>query len=81
MDLSMPRVDGLAAVEHLRAAMPDIGIVVLSGFEKERMLARALAMGADVYVEKRAPLEDIRRTVHEVAAARREPAMLDAGGA
>ncbi len=78
MDLSMPRVDGLEAVGLLRSAVPDIGIVVLSGFEKDRMCRRAMAMGADVYVEKRAPLEEIRRTVLEVAAARR-PALLDAG--
>ena len=72
MDLSMPRVDGLEAVARLREGLPDVGIVVLSGFESSRMRSRALAMGADTYLEKRAALEDIRRTVREVALLRRE---------
>jgi diguanylate cyclase (GGDEF)-like protein len=72
MDLSMPRVDGLEAIKQLRKAMPDVGIVVLSGFETARMQGRALEMGADCYIEKRVPLEEIRRTVHEVASLRRD---------
>jgi diguanylate cyclase (GGDEF)-like protein len=76
MDLSMPRVDGLEAVAALRTAMPNIGIVVLSGFEQERMRSRAIAMGADCYVEKRAPLEAIRHAVREVAATYRAAASI-----
>jgi diguanylate cyclase (GGDEF)-like protein len=75
MDLSLPRVHGLQAVRALRLQMPKVGIIVLSGFEKERMLERALAMGADMYIEKRAPLEDIRSAVRAVAAARRGSAV------
>ena len=82
MDLSMPHVDGLEAVGLLRSAMPSVGIVVLSGFEQERMRSRALAMGADRYVEKRAAVDAIRRTVHEVAAARRSGSpLLEVSGA
>jgi DNA-binding NarL/FixJ family response regulator len=75
MDLSMPRVHGLQAVRALRTQLPNVGIIVLSGFEKERMLDRAIAMGADLYIEKRAPLEDIRAAVRRVAAARRGSAV------
>jgi diguanylate cyclase (GGDEF)-like protein len=71
MDLSMPRVHGLQAVRALRTQVPGIGIIVLSGFEKERMLSRALQMGADMYIEKRAPLEEIRQAVRDVADAHR----------
>jgi predicted signal transduction protein with EAL and GGDEF domain len=72
MDLSMPGVGGLEAISLLRAALPDVGIVVLSGFETSRMSDRAMSTGADTYVEKRAALEEIRRTIHEVATQRRE---------
>ena len=67
LDLSMPRVDGLEALADLRAAAPDLGIVVLSGFEEHRMAAKALALGADRYVEKAAGMEDVRTTVRAVA--------------
>ena len=72
LDLSMPRVDGLEALADLRAAAPELGIVVLSGFEEERMGAKALALGADRYVEKAVGMEEVRSAVRAVAAARRD---------
>jgi diguanylate cyclase (GGDEF)-like protein len=71
LDLSMPRVDGLEALADLRAAEPDLGIVVLSGFEQHRMEPKALALGADRYLEKAAGMEEVRAAVRGVAAARR----------
>jgi DNA-binding NarL/FixJ family response regulator len=73
MDLSMPRVDGLEAIRILRAWRADLGIVVLSGFEQERMRAQATALGADRYVEKRSPISQLRTAIHEVAQSRRGP--------
>jgi DNA-binding NarL/FixJ family response regulator len=67
----MPRVDGLEALADLRAAEPDLGIVVLSGFEQHRMEPKALALGADRYLEKAAGMEEVRAAVRGVAAARR----------
>ncbi|MET0687209.1 MAG: EAL domain-containing protein [Solirubrobacteraceae bacterium] len=76
LDLSMPRVDGLEALAELRADDPALGIVVLSGFEPSRMAAKALALGADRYLEKAAGMEDVRATVRAVAAGRRGPGAL-----
>ena len=73
----MPRVDGLEALADLRAAAPDLGIVVLSGFEEHRMAAKALALGADRYVEKAAGMEDVRA---DGARRRRRPARPRAAG-
>jgi CheY-like chemotaxis protein len=71
LDLSMPRIDGLEALADLRAASPGVGIVVLSGFEEQRMAGKALALGADRYLEKAAGMDQVRATVRAVAAARR----------
>ena len=76
LDLSMPRVDGLEALADLRAAALDVGVVVLSGFEEHRMAAKALALGADRYLEKAAGMEDVRATVRAVHADRRGPRQL-----
>jgi CheY-like chemotaxis protein len=53
VDLSMPRVDGFEALAELRADDPGLDIIVLSGFEPTRMAAKALALGADRYLERR----------------------------
>jgi DNA-binding NarL/FixJ family response regulator len=71
LDLSMPRVDGLEALAALRAAHPELGIVVLSGFDRATMAARALALGADRYVEKAAGMEQLRAALQAVCAERR----------
>jgi len=70
IDLAMPRTDGLEAIVALREAYPDLCIVVLSGFERARMEPRALALGADSYVEKAASLEEVVTTLRTAVAAR-----------
>ncbi len=59
LDLSMPVMDGLEALPHIRAACPDATIAVMSGFGADRMTERALARGADGYLQKGAPLADV----------------------
>jgi CheY-like chemotaxis protein len=76
LDLSMPRIDGLEALADLRAAGVEVGVVVLSGFEEHQMAAKAMALGADRYVEKAAGMEAVRNTVREVHADRRRPRAL-----
>jgi len=71
LDLSMPNVDGLEAIVDLRRLLPHLGIVILSGFESERMQAQTIALGADRYVEKRARADVILETVREVGRRRR----------
>ncbi len=52
LDLVMPVLDGVEALPTIRALVPDATIVVLSGFGAQHMSARALALGADGYVQK-----------------------------
>lgn len=59
LDLSMPVMDGLEALPPIRRLSPDAKIVVLSGFGTTQMSARAVANGADGYVQKGASLEAI----------------------
>jgi CheY-like chemotaxis protein len=59
LDLSMPVMDGLQAATAIRERWPHIRIVVLSGFTAERMSDRALACGADRYVEKGAAIREL----------------------
>jgi CheY-like chemotaxis protein len=52
LDLSMPVLDGAAALPHVRALVPAACVVVLSGRTDADTVAHALANGADVFVAK-----------------------------
>lgn len=52
LDLSMPVMDGLEALPEIRRVAPEARIVVLSGFDNDRLVSQALALGADHYVPK-----------------------------
>ncbi len=68
LDLAMPVMDGIEALPSLRRLVPDAKIVVLSGFGAQQMSARAVAAGADGYVQKGAPLNTILDYVREISA-------------
>jgi DNA-binding NarL/FixJ family response regulator len=74
LDLSMPDMDGLEAIPHLRSAQPSIAIIVLSGFSADRMGKTARDRGADGYVEKGTPIEELRRITREAVHERRAAA-------
>jgi DNA-binding NarL/FixJ family response regulator len=70
LDLTLPDMDGLEAIPHLRGLAPDMSIIVFSGMDARRMEGRALARGADAYVEKGSALSDIRGAVLGAARSR-----------
>ena len=50
LDLSMPIMDGLEALPHIRRAAPDARVVVVSGFDSDHMAKQALEQGAVGYI-------------------------------
>lgn len=52
LDLAMPHMDGLQALPHILTALPDVRVIVLSGFDQETMAEKAFALGAHAYLEK-----------------------------
>jgi DNA-binding NarL/FixJ family response regulator len=54
LDLAMPRMDGLEAATAIRELLPECKILVFSGFEGDHSAERALAAGADAFIEKAA---------------------------
>lgn len=73
LDLAMPVMDGIEALPSIRRIVPDAKIVVLSGFGAQQMSARAVAAGADGYVQKGAPLSTILDYVRDVCSGERRP--------
>jgi signal transduction histidine kinase/DNA-binding NarL/FixJ family response regulator len=72
LDLSMPVMDGLEALPSIRRLVPDATIIVLSAFGATHMSERALATGADGYLQKGMPLKRILEHVRAIASGARE---------
>jgi DNA-binding NarL/FixJ family response regulator len=71
LDLSMPDMNGLEAIPRIRERDPDVAIVVLSGFSADRMGGHAIERGADGYVEKGTPIQELREATRTAVASRR----------
>jgi len=71
LDLSMPDMNGLEAIVEIRKRDADIAIIVLSGFSVDRMGPPTLERGADRYIEKGTPMEQLRDATRTAVAERR----------
>jgi len=67
MDLQMPLLDGLSAVTKIREQHPDARILVLTTYDTERDVDRAIEAGAAGYLLKDTAREELYRAVRVVA--------------
>ncbi|MER7280236.1 response regulator transcription factor [Dactylosporangium sp. NPDC000244] len=63
LDVRMPLLGGLDAVDAIRAAAPGVAIVMLTSFGDEPSVLRALRLGASGYVLKTCTPEELLRAV------------------
>ncbi|MFE9691515.1 response regulator [Micromonospora sp. NPDC005806] len=68
MDIRMPRVDGLTATSALRAAPEPPEVLVLTTFDADEQVLRALRAGAGGFLLKDTPPAEIVAAVRRVAA-------------
>ncbi|MFG2003190.1 response regulator [Spirillospora sp. NPDC048911] len=66
MDLRMPRVDGVEATRRIKAAHPEVEIVVLTTYADDESIFAALRAGARGYLTKDAGGEQIAAAVETV---------------
>ena len=71
MDLVMPKMDGVEATVAIKAAHPEIKIVLLTTFGSANGLSRALEAGADGALTKSIEDETLVTTVRKIAAGSR----------
>lgn len=67
LDLAMPNRTGLEALPELREIAGTAQIIVFSGFGRSVLAEEALALGADLYLEKGAPVDDIISALEQAA--------------
>ncbi len=76
MDLRMPVLDGVGATARMRAEHPGVPVLVLTTFDRDADIVRAIDAGATGYLLKDAPREELHRAVR--AAARGETVLAPA---
>ena len=64
LDVAMPKMGGLEAIGMLRQSLPEMKIVILSMFSKESFAHEALRAGANAYILKGAPSDDLLEAIH-----------------
>ncbi|QGQ20578.1 response regulator [Cellulomonas sp. JZ18] len=79
LDLQMPRRDGIAVLEALREADDPTPVLVLTTFDDDALVARALGAGARGYLLKDVTLDQLVDAVRRVAGGERlwQPAVTD----
>jgi DNA-binding NarL/FixJ family response regulator len=68
MDLRMPDVDGVAATAKIRERYPDVHILVLTTYDTDGDILKAIEAGATGYLLKDATREELFRAIRAAAA-------------
>ena len=71
MDLQMPGLDGIQAIEAIRAEFPEARIIVLTTYTGDTQVVRALKAGARAYVLKGHVLDELLDTIRAVHAGKK----------
>jgi len=66
MDLQLPGISGLEAIKSIRIEDPDARVIVLTMYEGDEDIFRALKAGAATYLLKNTLSDDLVRVVREV---------------
>ena len=71
MDLQMPKMGGVEAIEAIRSKAPEAKIVVLTTYKGDVQALRAIKAGAVAYLLKSSLRKELVDTIREVHAGRR----------
>jgi two-component system, NarL family, response regulator len=70
MDLRMPEMDGVEAILTIREQTPEARVIVLTTYDTDEDIYRALRAGAKAYLLKDTPREELLDTIRAVSAGR-----------
>lgn len=59
MDIRMPEIDGINAIQLIRKEYEDIRIIVLSMYDDQQMISKMMEMGANAFLTKTTDPEEI----------------------
>ena len=67
MDLRMPNMDGITAIEHIRRQHPQVAIIILTTYNEDDLMIRGLQAGACGYLLKDTGLETLLNAIRAAA--------------
>lgn len=69
LDIRMPGLDGIAAARQIRAALPDVVIVIVTAFDSFDYAREAVRLNIEEYLVKPAEEREVIQTLHKAMAA------------
>ncbi|HEV8083346.1 MAG TPA: response regulator transcription factor [Chitinophagaceae bacterium] len=63
MDIRMPEIDGINAIELLRKEYEDLKIIVLTMYDDQQMISKMMEMGANAYLTKTTDPDEIYEAI------------------
>ena len=63
MDIRMPEIDGIHAIEILRKEYEDLKIIVLTMYDDQQMISKMMEMGANAYLTKTTDPDEIYQAI------------------
>jgi DNA-binding NarL/FixJ family response regulator len=66
MDINLPGMNGVECVRKLKAALPQVQVMMLTVYEDTENIFNALAAGASGYMLKRTPTKELLDAIREV---------------
>ena len=63
MDIRMPEIDGINAIQLIRKEYEDIKIIVLTMYDDQQMISKMMEMGANAYLTKTTDPEEIYEAI------------------
>jgi NarL family two-component system response regulator YdfI len=67
MDLRMPVMDGLTAIEQLQGKHPEVAVIILTTYNEDEMMLRGLQLGARGYLLKDTERDTLLNTIRAAA--------------
>lgn len=63
MDIHMPRKDGLQMLEEVRAFVPDMKVIIITGYDQFHYASRAIKLGVFEYILKPIRNEEVEKVI------------------
>jgi DNA-binding NarL/FixJ family response regulator len=63
MDIRMPEIDGINAIQLIRKAHEEIKIIVLTMYDDQQMISKMMEMGANAYLTKTTDPEEVYEAI------------------
>ncbi len=63
MDIRMPGIDGVQALEQMKGVSPQTGVVMMTAYASVETAVRAMKLGAFDYITKPIDIDEVRRVI------------------